>query len=181
MKHAPMLSFLGESSLRAHLEYLREERQRHSIEEKSIPQIKGCTPREIASMNIKRSIKEQILKRLVNIRLHECYFSSFTLNHAPCPMLKKYYSSENSFLYEAEQLALSADGGFLYIALDDRRVPQPRLSESNRFACIKDTPLLAVDLCEHAYFSDYSFDKKRYLRAALSHLDLSKLALDTKK
>ena len=96
-------------------------------------------------------------------------------------MLKKYYSSENSFLYEAEQLALSADGGFLYIALDDRRVPQPRLSESNRFACIKDTPLLAVDLCEHAYFSDYSFDKKRYLRAALSHLDLSKLALDTKK
>ena len=34
---------------------------------------------------------------------------------------------------------------------------------------------LAVDLCEHAYFYDYGFDKKSYLKAALSSLDLSKI------
>lgn len=181
MKYEPMLSFLGEDTLRAHAEYLRGERLRHSIDEKSIAQIKGRTPREISSMNIKRSIREEVVKRLVNIKLHDCYFASYTLTPAPCPLIKKHYSSENGFLYEAEELALSADWGFLYVALDERKVPRSYLSGSNPRTFIKDTPILALDLCEHAYFSDYSFDRKRYVRAALAHLDLSKLILDTKK
>ena len=38
------------------------------------------------------------------------------------------------------------------------------------------SPCLCIDLYEHAYFGDYGFDRKRYISAALSVLDLSKLS-----
>ena len=39
----------------------------------------------------------------------------------------------------------------------------------------------AIDVCEHAYFADYGFDKQRYLISALPYLDITKLTLPTRR
>ena len=183
MNYNPMLTFLSEGSIKSHIEYLRGERLRHSIEEKSFPEIKGKSPKEISSMNIKKSIKSEILPRLVNIKLHENYFSSFSSTPTTCKPIKKFYSSEDAFLYEILNIAKGAEYGFLYITADERRTPRIRLSVESDRVFVREFPILSLDLCEHAYFPDYSFDRDKYLRAALAHLDLSKLktALDTTK
>ena len=181
MNYRPMTSFLSEESIKAHIEYMRGERLRHSIDEKSFPEIKGMSPREISKINLKRSVKSEILRRKTNICLHECYFSSFVQVASPCKAIKKFYSSEDAFLYEILLLARDTDFGFVYVCLDERGRPSIRLSKENSYTFIKDTPLLALDVCEHAYFSDYGFDKEKYLRGALLHFDLTKLALDTAK
>ena len=37
-------------------------------------------------------------------------------------------------------------------------------------------PLVAIDLAEHAYFGDYGFCREEYIKAAILHLDLSKIS-----
>lgn len=176
-----MLSFLSEGSIKAHIEYLRGERLRHSIDEKSFPEIKGKSIAEISRMNLKRTVKSEIIKRLTNIKLHECYFSSFCEAQAPYKPIKKFYSSEDAFLYEILTLARESEHGFIYVTSGERKRPEIKLSIENPAALLRDVPILALDISEHAYFADYSFDKEKYLRGALSHLDISKLALDTLK
>ena len=41
--------------------------------------------------------------------------------------------------------------------------------------CLPYLPLVCIDVCEHAYFLDYGFDKERYLKSALPYLDITKL------
>ena len=53
-----------------------------------------------------------------------------------------------------------------------------KCSEKNGEHFIKGEPRLAIDLCEHAYFIEYGFDKERYLEDLLRHLDLSRLKSD---
>ena len=42
--------------------------------------------------------------------------------------------------------------------------------------CIMEKPLVAIDLAEHAYFGDYGFCREEYIKAAILHLDLSKIS-----
>ena len=37
-------------------------------------------------------------------------------------------------------------------------------------------PALAIDVCEHAYFMDYGFDRERYLVSALPYLNVAELS-----
>lgn len=176
MNDEPLLRFLGEKSILLHKEYLSAERARLSIFEKSVPKIKGCTLSEIYAMrSLCREDKRELLTHLVNIAMHELYFSSFTSAPMPCKEIKEYYSSENAFLYEALLLGKGKRRGFLYFYRDRRGKPVVGYTESGVDVLVSKTPILAVDLCEHAYFLDYGFDSGEYLRRALGFLDIARL------
>lgn len=174
MNYKPMLSFLSEDSIKAHNAYLKNLSSRHSVEEKSLPFIKGKSAFEISKMNIDKRVKSEILPLLFDIELHCAYFDSFTENPLPCREIKRYFSSEDDFCYQILTLARRTEYGFVYVVKNSRGEPEIKSTkESQRL--LYQAPLLALDVCEHAYFSDYGFEREEYLKRALSHLDLTKL------
>lgn len=175
MNFTALHSFLSEANLKEHLSYFRNLKNKYSIIEKSCPELKGRNIEEILKMNLKRRLREEALGLLYKIRAHELYFSSFTEETKPSPLLRKYYSSENSFIYEMKCLSLCSDYGYIYIYRDNRGVPRFKYAGALDESFVKDRPMLLVDLYEHAYFADYGFNYSAYLDGAFSHLDLSRL------
>ena len=166
-------SFLSEANIKEHLSYLKTLKNKFSIIEKSYPELKGKSPDRVLKMNLKRQIRSEAFDLLLKIQAHEIFFSSFAREVKPSPAVRKYYSSENSFVYEMKMAALSCEYGYIYVYKDFKNVPRFRLTEALDERFIKDRPLLLVDLYEHAYFADYGFNYKGFLDGALSHLDLS--------
>ena len=167
--------FLSEENIRRHLSYLRSLRLKLSIIEKSVAGIKGKSQGEILSMSLSKAVKREIIPLLANINLHETYFSSFTAEPRPSELIKKYHGSESAFCYRMKEAARGSDHGFLYVFKDQRGRPDFGVLRDIDISASEITPVLAVDLYEHAYFADYGYDYEGYLKGALSHLDFSKL------
>ncbi len=168
-------SFLSEECVIKHKEYLKQQKLLYSVFEKSYPKIKGLEIAEINRLGISQEIKREALDLKMKIKLHELYFSSFSKVRSRCPSVTKTYGSEANFLYEIEKmLSNNEESGFLVIYLARADVG---FYYGKKFLnlFLKTRPVLAVDLYEHAYFPDFGFDRKRYIKTALSYLDLSKL------
>ena len=110
----------------------------------------------------------------LEIELHELFFSSFFEKNMKAKLPFYNNSSQAGFLYEAEREAVLGDGLFLIICKSNKGVICKSLIRT--YAEFPESkPLLCIDLCEHSYFSDYSFDKRRYVREALLHLNFNKM------
>jgi superoxide dismutase len=175
MDHTALYTFLSESNVKRHLDYLNTLKLRLSILEKSIPKIKGKELREILSMNIPKSQKEEIIPLSLEILSHKLYFSSFTAEPKPSPTIRKYYFSESGFCYEMLKAAKNYTQGYLYIFKDKRGKPCFNITSAPDLFFFDLTPILLIDLYEHAYFTDYGFEKESYIKGALSRLDLFRL------
>ncbi len=167
-----MRSFLSERNICLHREYLENCRLRLSILEKSGFPIADKSYFELCGMRGCEA-KEEILHLAGEIYRHELYFDSFGIGGEGCDCLKERYGSVAGFLYEVERAAIGEAGGFILVYFDGK---SPVISHSSRELHRRyGAPRLAVDLAEHAYFIDYGFDKERYVRNAVSHLQLSKI------
>ncbi len=175
MNYTALYSFLSESNVKNHLAYMRNLKLKYSIIEKSIPELKGRSAEQVLRMNLSKKELSEVLPILIKIRAHELYFSSFTKEAKPSQILRKHYVSENSFCYELMESAKKCEHGFLYIYKDARGKPCYKTARELERAFFSDNPILAIDLYEHSYFSDYGFEYEKYLRGAISHLDFSKL------
>ena len=167
-------AFLSSENIGFHLDYLRNMRLKYSIYKKSIPALEGKTLRQLSRMLDRCDDKHDIISLACCIKSHELFFSSFSDNSAKCPEIREWYSSESAFLYEVYQKALG-QRGFIYITRVERRSPEIVLGSDEKVPQLVAPPLLAIDLCEHAYFLDYHFDREAYIRALLTHLDLRML------
>ena len=170
-------SFLSEENIKMHQGYLKNLKLRYSLSEKSIQNLKGKSMDEVRRMGIKKSVKEELLALLSEIKLHECYFRSFSSASSTSELIKKHYGSDSSFRYELLVCARESPGDFLCVFLRGRSTPEIRACRKDFLAHRAEMPSLALDLCEHAYFFDYGYGKEAYLRAAISHLDCSKLSV----
>ena len=168
-------TFLSVDAINAHLEYLQYLKNKYSILEKSIDDLRGKSIRQILRSGLPRDIKSEALIKIAAVKSHELYFSSFVPLPGPCTGLREHYSSESAFLYELSEIGMQSEAGFMIITRSRNGKPQIHVSDGINPYLGKDSPLLAIDLYEHAYFSDYGFDKRAYLQGALSHLDLSKI------
>ena len=167
-----MRSFLSERNLSLHKEYLKNCRLRLSILEKSGFPIANKSYFELCGMR-NCEAKAEILKLAGEIYRHELYFDSYGIGGESCDCLKARYGSLAGFLYEVERTAMREEGGFSLIYFDGNSAVIGHSSRElhRRYGA----PRLAIDLDEHAYFIDYGFDKERYVKAAVSHLQILKL------
>ena len=164
--------FLGERAIELHKEYVEECRLRLSILGKSGYDIEGKSYPELCRARL-GDARGEILTLSREVYLHEMYFDSFCAGGATSAIVKRCYHSEASFLYKLERLAMSSIGGFLVVSRVGDGVEMTVSAYAGER--LRGTPILALDICEHAYFLDYGFDKLFYVRAALSRLDLSKI------
>lgn len=169
----PMRTFLTEENIALHREYMRSLRLKHSVMEKSISVIKNASLSEISKAAIKKRDKDDVLANLSEYLMHDLYFKSFSEMPSGNKLIKKYYSSDEAFLYEIFCKCRETPAGFILIYLDDRGRPQ--VKEFNSWRDLIHPPRLAIDVSEHSYFLDYGFEREKYLKNALSHLDLAKL------
>ena len=169
----PMRTFLTEENISIHRDYMKTLRHRHSIFEKSMPEISGKSIFEIEKIRLSGKDKREILPNFREFLAHHLYFNSFCEIQKPQPILKKFYSSTEAFLYEIHLVAMSEQSGFVFVTMGERGMPQIHHSTMNER--LKTAPILALDISEHAYFLDYRFDKEAYVRGAISHLNLSLL------
>ncbi|MBQ4071349.1 MAG: hypothetical protein IJD51_02920 [Clostridia bacterium] len=174
------MNFLSERNIRQHREYVRELEHRYSIFVKSYPVLEGKDAVGIRLSRIARGEREEALRLYCELAAHRLFFSSFCDRCVRCAAIAERYGSEASFLHELLRYSLEREG-FLLIYVDRRG--EVRYSAGREYCDIflRQSPSLAVDLCEHAYLPDYGFDKYTYLKRALSFLDLSKITKDIAK
>ena len=168
-----MRSFLSESTIRVHKEYLSNLHLRYSVLKKSEPRLSDVPLDKIHRLNLKYDIKREAVMLLSEIKAHEIYFSSFSADCGKYEKIKKKYLSADSLRYEILRTARCASFGFLFVLLERGAVRIITRETPPYFT--REVPALALDLCEHAYLLDYGFHRDEYLRCAVGYLDLSKI------
>jgi superoxide dismutase len=169
------MEFISLTNYELHREHLRQLRLKASIFEKSYPEITGKSCKEILKLPIKRQERKAAAALFADVNAHELYFSSFSQSNPHSQKVQAAFGSEANFIYRLTREA-ECCRGFLFVSIDRRGTPVISAFDEPILAFLSDnTPILAVDLCEHAYFYDYFFNRDAYLRAALSRLDLSKI------
>ncbi len=165
------MKILSERSISLHKEYVNNLKHRCTALEKSAPEVIGKPLSEIKRMRFLN--KWDIIKLRSEIECHEIFFSSFGKMYQSSKTVKNKYNTEASFLYELLEAAESSDDDFLgiYVKRGGIFIKFGEALELFR----ADTPILAVDLCEHAYFLDFGFSKREYLQNLLPFLNLGKL------
>ena len=167
-----LTEFLSEESISAHKEYVRQLRLKYSIIESYLPRLKGVKMTDLSRLGLAGCDRRDVLLLLPEITLHEVYFSSFLETpHVRSVAVAEIFGSEAAYLNRLFGLAKNSAFGFL--AIGQGGVASVVTDYKDAF--IHGEPILAVDLCEHAYFLDYGFDRERYLVSCLSHLDLTKI------
>ena len=174
------MNFISETNRKAHEEYVRLNKLRLAIFEKSYPEIAGKKCVEIFNCRMKKSEKLEAFEIAAEIKAHEIYFSSFAQSVNACVTIKEQYGSEAAFLYSLYEKCIGVDG-FLFLYFNKRDEIDYYVGRDYKRILADCEPRLAVDLFEHAYFGDYGFNKEMYLKKALSNLDLSKLSKNIKK
>ena len=177
MEFEPLRAFLSAENISVHKNYLAELKLCYSVLCKSAPVLNGMSLPMIWRSLPRGDIKDEAMRLSSEIAAHEIYFCSFSNKRHRSAAVRKKYGTEDTFLYELFRSAKEAQSGFLYVYAD----ASYQVCRDGGFYFKGELPVLAVDLFEHAYFSDYSFDRKRYLEAATSHLDLSKITENVKK
>ena len=172
-----MLRFFSEEAVSLHKEYLRQARLRYSILEDGIKEIKNKKYVDILRQKMDKKDREDVLKELSDITLHKVFFSSFSqYEYAPSAYVRDAFGSEAELLNRVYSACMSQDFGFVGVGLVRGKITVVKDTDRVRLLsyCV---PRVAIDVCEHAYFLDYGFDKSRYLMACLPFLDLDKLNL----
>ena len=172
MEREAIHSFLSEESVLRHKSYLRQLELEYSVLLASEAGLNGKCAAEIALMRINSDIREEAYFKCREIELHKLYFCSFVNENKRCENLPDGFRSPAELLYEIYRVANDVQCADFIVLLGDKRNGRIRISSDKKIG-IYDEPLLALDLCEHAYFSDYGFLREQYLKNAISHLNLS--------
>ncbi len=175
-KSDPMTLFLSEESILRHREYARCLRLKYSILQKSEMLLNSLNILEIQWQKLKPDLAAEAFSLLSEYSLHALFFASFAENGTgSLDLLACQQKSKAELLNRLYKLAYTDnDGGFLAVYKSRRGVTVRRVFPPYR-ELLNEMPTLAVDLYEHTYFSDYGFDRGRYLYAALSRLNLNLL------
>ncbi len=166
-------SILSDECLQLHADYLSNLKLQYSIFEKSTPDICKKSLKEILNIKIDRKYKDEIIKKKAEITAHEIYFSSFGEKHQSSSEILKTYHSLSSFLHMLYKKALEINHGFLFVYKYKGKIDV--YVGDNYFKILSNTnQILALDLCEHAYFYDYGFNKEKYIKNSLSRLNFNR-------
>ncbi len=173
------MEFLSERTLELHKEYLNGLILKYAIFEKSYPELLGAGLDGIQRAKISRSEREEAEKLFLEILAHKIYFSSFGKRNLTSERIKAEFGSEAVFLYQLSEASKKAETGFLLIYEDNGKISF-YCGENYRNVLKNKRVKLALDLCEHAYFYDYGFNRETYIYAAVSSFDFGNIEKSSK-
>lgn len=168
------MEFLSERNVELHREYLNNLILKYRIFEKSYPELVGVRLDGIHKAKIPYYEREEAEKLLSEIEVHKIFFSSFGKRNLRSERIKREFGSESQFLYQLLTECRKADTGFLLIYEDNGKISFYTGSEYGKILKHKRVKL-ALDLCEHAYFYDYGFNRDSYISAAISFFDFDNI------
>ena len=168
------MNFLSERNLEMHKEYLNNLMLKYAIFEKSYPALRDADVKAIPKLKIKESEKREAIALLSEILAHKLYFSSFGKPNSKNEEIRKGFGSEAGLLYSLFCEINKYDGGMLFLYRDGKNLSYT-VTRDYSSIFLSRSPLLALDICEHAYFYDYGFDRRSYVLNSLSHLDLTRI------
>ena len=170
-----MLRFISEDNYAMHVEYLNALKVKLSALTKITPELDH--PKVLSAKRCARDRELLNGMRLVGeIRLHEAYLESFgEREFQRSAVADRVFGSSAELLGRLYRLALDIPYGFVGVTVDKKgRIGEFSLTDYAQLD-LNGTVVLAVDVCEHAYFMDYGFDKERYLKRALAYLSVERL------
>lgn len=176
MRDSALKNIVSAESILRHKEHHRRIQLRYSVLVKSFPPLACTEIGEISRLRLPSAVKRRATEMQADILAHKLFFSSFSENGARSKAVSAQFGSEASFLYELARSADESDHvGFLLVWVNARKIVEFAFATPLAEIFSRESPCLAIDLWEHAYFFDYGFDRSAYLKAALSRLDLARL------
>ena len=166
------LSFVSEDAYTWHRAYASDLLKKWSILQKSIPYLENKSPVEVLTEKRGRRMPPDVRMLAVETEAHMRYFSSFAAYATVSDAFCRRFGSVTSFFYRIYEDAMQTEAPFLFVGTG-RDGGLVTGTDSDMLACGR--PVLALDLCEHAYFYDYRFDRKAYIKAMVNCLDVGKL------
>ena len=169
--------FLDEDTINKHKEYVHSLKLKNSILIKSFPVLAGKNIAQIAKIRINDDVKKEAMTTRGEIDLHEVYFESFSKERRVIndEAIKAEFGSVANMLFELKRTSSKIRVGFCGIALGRKKL-QIFACEDYYSIFFDSKPIIAIDICEHAYFKEYSFDKEGYLGKAIKFLNVNKIS-----
>lgn len=167
--------FLDGDGVLRHKEYLNTLKLKYAVFEKSYPFTSGMDYARLKKCSIPSAERAQLLSLFCKIRLHEIYFNSFSdCEHIKSPLEKVRRYNENALYYEIFTKGRDMESGFISLVNDRGNIRVCCESDYERHF-VYGEPCLAIDMYEHAYFSDFAYMREEYLKKAVSFLNLELL------
>jgi Fe-Mn family superoxide dismutase len=123
-------------------------------------------------------LKREELHRTGSVVLHELYFGALGGNGNPggsiYEALDGWFGSFNAWAAEFRRTAMSLAGGSGWCVLTwnaHTRSLHNYWAWDHMHGAVTDTPLIALDMYEHAYHMDYGTQAARYVDAFMANLD----------
>ncbi len=129
------------------------------------------------------SSRGEILYYLSSILNHNLYFYNISNQNHTTPTgtlekdLNKYFKNFENFKQEFINTANNLKGsGYTFLVMDDKGVLKI-INTSNEDSPYSYgfTPIISLDLWEHAYFLEYQDDRERYIRNFFKVIDFQKI------
>ncbi|MBQ8891364.1 MAG: superoxide dismutase [Bacilli bacterium] len=123
--------------------------------------------------------QSDILYNLGGVINHNIYFNSMSPTHEkPNAILMKKiiqdFGSFNNLLKQFKEKALSIKGsGYTFLVLNENKLELINLSNQDNPYSLNLTPLIAIDMWEHAYYINYQNKKDIYINNFLEILDFN--------
>lgn len=165
----------SDASQRMHRAYLEQQIYRFEALSAHLSLPSPPALSDICALRIAREEKTLLRDLYRDILAHRIFFRSFSERVAPYRDRVKKYRSESAFLYHALNVCRDANAPFCFFFPNRTGQIEMSVCGISEQNAKNAEQVRAIDLCEHAYFTDYGFDRERYLRAALMHLDLATL------
>ena len=164
-------NILSEENILMHKEYVNACKAKYSFLLKSNPRFCNLSLLELSRFKKYKTEANSIVRLKSEILCHDLYFSSFGNKNQPITDNKN-SGGISDLLYSIYNTALNTLYGFLILYKDNDEI---MIYSGNDYQDIfvRYSPLISIDLFEHSYFMDYGFDKERYIKNALSYLNLS--------
>lgn len=125
------------------------------------------------------SDRDDIFFNLGGVINHKIYFESISPKREPPNellrfLIANYYGDFNNFKEEFKRKALSLKGfGYTYLVLVDNKLDIVNLKNQDNPYSYNYTPLLCIDMWEHAYYINYNNYKENYIDNFFEIVDFS--------
>ena len=129
-----------------------------------------------------RNLKRDLTFTLAAVRSHELYFGLLGSGEMQCPraladIVKTNFGSFDNFISDLVRTALSTHG-WVFTVLDhhSNHLINITSAQNGQFPMWNATPIIAIDMADHAYYYDYGSHRTQYLDVTIKNLNWQLIA-----